>query len=118
MMPLTNPPHGQKEWTTDWIPDTPPMWGGGNRQFPAAHKHFIPIGVYPQQEGDQDQRHQHTIITPQKETPQSTIMIQLFLPMKWTTDIWKLITNDPTKINMRQFQNKGTNKGSSHSLLD
>ena len=75
------------------------MWGGGNWQFPAAHKHFIPIGVHPQQEGDQ--RCQHTIITPQQETPQSTARIQLRPPPKMD-DQHLAIDNQQTSKNQHE----------------
>ncbi len=109
MMPPKRLPPGQTQWEVNWIPTAPPnTWGGGKWQYPSAHWPFTPIKpTLHQQEGDQP--HQQNIITPKKTISQTSTMIQLHPPSEWMTKTYYQTTEDPTIINTRHFQSKGTN---------
>jgi hypothetical protein len=84
-------------------------WGGRKWQYPSAHRPFTPTRpTLHQQEGDQ--MHQQNIITPQKTKSQTSTMIQLHPPTEWMTKTYYQTTKDPTIINARHFQSKGTNQ--------
>jgi hypothetical protein len=109
MMPPTSLPEGQKEWTVDSTLDAPPTWGRGNWQFPSTHKKYTPFRFNQQQ--DNEQRKHDTI--PQKYANPQPTSIQIQHPTKWMNQTWQQTITDPTKINARHLQSKGTNEGSS-----
>jgi hypothetical protein len=74
----------------------------------STHKKYTPFGFDQQQ--DNKQSNQHDTIPQKYANPQPT-SIQIQPPTKWMNQTWQQTITDPTKINARHLQSKGTNEG-------